>query len=348
MKIGLYTFAAIVLMILVGAAAYTFNADTYLLEVMGMHINLPVAVWVVVPMFILFVFTFFHMLVYGLKSHFILNRWKKDAQTLDDALYWSLLSEPKEQKYLIEGTASSAALLSHAVLKMTGEVSGLNPRLTKISDLLKKIESGEYVDLKEQKLAKVLNEGNPYLIQNRLNLLKSDEKFVEKVMKSSSSYSEAVQSKALELFAEKATFTQARAYVKVFDIKNFLVMLNRVNAEDKLGLTEEVLKEFIDALQPTCSHFLHIAEITKKQFTPDENLAIFKAYQSETPKAQYAYLYLLFEYELMDEIGRYLDEQEDSEFMRFRALYTLKQTNENYKLEDIININTVCSEADYQ
>lgn len=348
MKIGLYTFAAVVLMILVGAAAYTFNADTYLLEVMGMNINLPIAVWVVIPMFILFVFTFFHMLVYGLKGHFTLNRWKKDAQTLDDALYWALLNEPKEQKYLIESTSSSASLLSHAVLKVTGEVSGLNPRLNKIMELLQKIDSGEYVDLKEQKLAKVLNEGNPYLIQNRLNRLDADEKFVEKVMKSSSSYSEEVQSKALELFAEKATFNQARAYVTLFDMKNFLVMLNRVTAEERLGLTEEILKEFIDALEPTCSHFLHIAEMMTKLFTPDENLAIFKAYQAETPKAQYAYLYLLFEYELMDEIGRYLDEQEDSEFMRFRALYTLKQTNANYKFEDIINNNTVCSETDYQ
>ncbi len=347
MKIGLYTFAAIVLMILTGAAAYTFNADTYLLEVMGLNITLPIAVWVILPMFILFVFTFFHMLVYGLKSHFILNRWKKDAQTLDDAIYWALLNEPKEQKYLIESTASSAALLSHANLQTTGEVSGLNPRLAKVTDILLKIENGEYVDLKEQKLAKVLNEGNPYLIQNRLNRLEIDEKFVEKVLKSPSEFSQSVQAKALKLFASKATFAQARQYVKLFDIDTFLAMLDRVSEDESLGISQEILKEFIDALDPTCSDFLRIAEITKKYFAPDENLALFLAYQIENQKAQYAYLYLLFEYELMDEIGKYLEEQEDSEFMRFRALYTLKQANANYKLEDIIDIKTVCSEAGY-
>jgi hypothetical protein len=164
-------------------------------------------------------------------------------------------------------------------------------------------------------------------------------------MKSSSSFSQPVQQKALEIFASQENFFKARQYAKVFDMKNFLVMLKRVNQEEDMGISQEILKDFIDHINPTCSDFLRIADITKKLFTPDENLALFFSYQTKNPKAQYAYLYLLFEYELMDEIGRYLDEQEDSEFMRFRALYTLKKSNERYQLEDIINIETICQEA---
>jgi hypothetical protein len=345
MKLGLYTFATTVLMMIVGALAYTVNADHYVVEFMGVNLNFPVAAWLVLPMFVLFVFTFFHMLVYGLKNHFILNRWKKDAQTLDDALYWALLNESKDQKYLIDDISKSATLLSHSNLKMQDGMPELNSRLTKITGILQKIQNGEYVDLKEHKLAKVFNEGNPYLIQNRINRLEADGKFVEEVMKSSSSFSQPVQQKALEIFASQENFFKARQYAKVFDMKNFLVMLKRVNQEEDMGISQEILKDFIDHINPTCSDFLRIADITKKLFTPDENLALFFSYQTKNPKAQYAYLYLLFEYELMDEIGRYLDEQEDSEFMRFRALYTLKKSNERYQLEDIINIETICQEA---
>lgn len=345
MKLGLYTFATTVLMMIVGALAYSVNADHYVVEVMGVNLNFPVAAWLVLPMFILFVFTFFHMLVYGLKNHFILNRWKKDAQTLDDALYWALLNESKEQKYLIDDISKSAALLSHSNLQMKDGMPELNSRLTKITGILQKIQNGEYIDLKEHKLAKVFNEGNPYLIQNRINRLEVDAKFVEEVMKSSSSFSGPVQQKALEIFASKENFFKARQYAKVFDMDNFLVMLRRVNQEEDMGISQEILKDFIDTINPTCSDFLRIAEITKKLFTPDENLALFFSYQTKNTKAQYAYLYLLFEYELMDEIGRYLDEQEDTEFMRFRALYTLKKSNERYQLEDIINIEAICQEA---
>ena len=347
MKLGLYTFAAIVLMIIIGALAYTVNAGHYVVEFMGINFNFPIAAWVVLPMFVLFVFTFFHMLVYGLKNHFLLNKWKKDAQTLDDALYWALLSEPKEQKYMIDETGKSAALLSHCKLEMLDGVPELNGRLTKISRILKKIQNGEYIDLKEHKLAKVFNEGNPYLIQNRLNRLEMDQKFVEEVMKSSSEFSEPVQKKALEIFATKENFFKARQYAKVFDVENFLLMLNRVNQDEDMGVSLEIIRDFMDSIKPSCSDFLRISSITKKLFTPDENLALFFSYQTKNPKAQYAYLYLLFEYELMDEVGRYLDEQEESEFKRFRALYTLKKSNERYKLEDIINIENICKEAKY-
>ena len=347
MRLGLYTFAAVVLMAVVGAVAYTFDASSNPVEIMGETFDFPASGWLVLAMFLLFVFSFLHIMVYGLKNRFTLNKWKKDAQTLDDALYWSLLGEPKEQKYMIDETAKSAALLSHASLNISDGLSDLNPRLTRIINILKKIENGEYIDLKEQKLAKVFSEGNPYLIKNRLNRLDKDEKFVEEVMKSSSQYSKPVQKKALEIFAATENFYKARQYAKVFDVENFLVMLRRVNQDEDMGISQEILKDFIDSLNPTCSDFLRIAEITKKHFTPDENLSFFFAYQTKTPKAQYAYLYLLFEYELLDEISKYLDEQEDSEFMRFRALFTLKKSNSRYKLEDIINIDTICKEAKY-
>ncbi|MFT7823296.1 MAG: hypothetical protein ABXS92_00915 [Sulfurimonas sp.] len=346
MRLGLYSFAALVLMIVVSATVYTtVTAENYLIEFMGLNLNFPVAVWMVLPMLILFVFTFFHIMVYGLKHHFLMNKWKKDAQTLDDAIYWALLHEPKIQKYGIEETGKSAAVLSHSTLDVRGDLSGLNPRLTKVADIVRKIKNGDYVDLKEHKLTKVFKEGNPFLIQNRLNRLVIDEKFVEKVMKSPSEFSEPVQKKALEVFAAKENFFKARQYAKVFDIENFLAMLRRVTQEEDMGISQEILKEFIDSLKPNCKDFIRIAEITKKHFTPDENLALFYTYQMNDLKAQYAYLYLLFEYELMEEIEKYLDEQEEEEFMRFRALFTLKKSQAKYKFEDIIDIHTICEES---
>ncbi|HHE05736.1 MAG TPA: hypothetical protein ENK90_01270, partial [Epsilonproteobacteria bacterium] len=64
-------------------------------------------------------------------------------------------------------------------------------------------------------------------------------------------------------------------------------------------------------------------------------------------KAQNAYLYLLFEYELIDQVGTFLEEQEKNEFVKFRALYQLKRENAKYKLEDIIDIHSVCAETKF-
>jgi len=342
MRLGLYIFAALTLIAMVGAFAYTMNPNNYLVELMGINFNFPVAVWVVMPMVLLLVFTVIHMIFYSLKSYFKLKKWHRDAATLDDALYWSMVNEPKEQKYAISEISTSAALLSKANIEVLDSVEGLSPRLAKVYNIISKIKNGEYVDLKENKMAKVFNEGNPLLKQNRLNRLAEDDKFVEEVMKSSNLFSDPVRIKALELFAAKESFFKAKKYAKIFDFKNFFAMLERLNTEEDLELTSEILNEFIDALKLSCSDYTMIAYITKKHFSPDENLMLFKKYQNENSKAQHAYLYLLFEYELMDEVAAYLEEHGKHDFMKGRALYELKKGNNNYKIEDLINIGNIC------
>jgi len=342
MRLGLYIFAALTLTAIVGAFTYTINANHYIVELMGINFNFPIAVWITLPMLLLLVFTVMHMIFYSLKSYFKLKKWRRDAETLEDAMYWSMVKEPKEQKYAIADMAAPASLLSKSDIEVLDNVEGLSPRMLKAFHLIIKIKNGEYVDLKENKMSKVFSEGNPLLIQNRLNHLAADEKFVEDVMKSSASFSDPVRQKALELFAAKETFFKARKYAKTFDVPNFFVMLNRASNTEDVELTSEILDDFVGALKLSCTDYTKIAYITKRLFSPDENLALFKKYQRENSKAQHAYLYLLFEYELMDEVGAYLEEHDKRDFMRARALYELKKANKNYKIEDLIDINTIC------
>lgn len=342
MRLGLYIFATLLLMAIVAAVTYTINPNHYAIELMGINFNFPVATWIVLPMSILFIFTLMHMFFYGLKNYFMLKKWQKDTNTLEDALYWSLVNEPKEQKYAIESFGNSASLLGKASLNVSESVEGLTPRLSRVVNIIQKIKKGEYVDLKEEKMSKVFHAKNPILIENNLNRLNTNEKFIEDVMRSTTEYSEEVHAKALEIFARKVNFEKARKYVKVFDVKNFLVMLKRVSSEDTLQLTPEIINEFADVLNFSCEDFVEMAFVTKKYFKPEENLTLFRNFQSKTEKAQNAYLYLLFEYELLDQVATYLDEQGEDEFVNFRALYDLKKEHHKYQLEDLIDIGFVC------
>ncbi len=344
MRLGLYIIASLALITIVGAIAYTVNPNHYVVEMMGINFNFPLALWFILPMLLLFLFTLIHMFVYGLKNYFLLKKWQKDAHTLEDALYWSLVNEPKEQKYSVDDIGASAALLGQSSIVLKDNVEGLTPRLSRVVHMIQKIKNGEYVDLKENKMSKIFNPGNPILIKNRLNCLESDDKFVEGVMRDTSNYSEIVQEEALEIFARKTDFVKARKYAKVFDIKNFIVMLKRVTQQDDLGLNTDILVEFISVLELKCEDYIQVAMVTKKYFKPEENLILFRGFQSKNEKAQNAYLYLLFEYELLEQASVYLDEQDENEFMKFRALYTLKKEHGKFKLEDIIDVKSICSE----
>ena len=345
MRLGLYTFGALTLVLLVGAFVYMLELGSYRLE--AINVTLPITIWVVLPLILLFLFTLVHMFYYGMKNYFQIKKWKRDAETLEDALYWSLVNEPKVQKYATDEIKHSAAILGKSSLAFSENVEGLSPRLSRVVNIIQKIKSGEYVDLKAEKMSKVFNLGNPILMQNRLNCLESDEKFVESVMKARNEYTDIVQKEALSVFARKANFEQARKYIQSFNVENFLVMLNRVTSEDDLGLNKEMLTLFMNDLKLTCRDYIKVAQVTKKYFKPDENLALFNAYQKENEKAQNAYLYLLFEYELLDQANKFLEEQEENEFIKFRALYQLKRQNSKYRMSDIIDIHSVCSESTY-
>jgi hypothetical protein len=344
MKLGLYIFATLALITIIGVLVYTINPNKYMIEMMNIKFDFHIAIWMILPMLLLFLFTLGHMLFYGLRNYMTLKKWQRDTLTLEEALYASLIHEPKYAKYSMNEIGSVSVLLTKASLTLSDTIEGLSPKLSKITHLVQKIQNGEYVDLKEHKVSKIFKKGNPLLIQNRLNRLKCDNEFVEEVMRSSSEYSKRVQAEALNIFAKSEDFIQARKYIKVFDEKHLILMLSRIDYDETLGLSNDILNEFVSTLKLKCQDFISIARITKKYFSPEENLALFYEYQSKNEKAQNAYLYLLFEYELLDQVANYLQEQGEFEFMKFRALYILKREHSGYKLDDIINIDVLCQE----
>jgi len=347
MRFGLYVFSILILVGSIFIFTYIVNPNEYTMEMMGGIFVFPVAVWVTIPMLILFLFTVIHLFFYASKHYFLFKKWEKDIKTLEDGLYYSLLNEPKEQSYLIDEVEKSAKVLSKASLHLLDNIDGLTPKLSHIINIVRKIKSGEYVDLKEEKLSDVFEANNPLLIANRLNRINSDETFPQEVMKSPSDYSPQVQAQALKVFASKANFTDAKVYIDLFDVPSFLLMLARINDEEHLELTSEILIEFIETLPLSCKDFIAVASITKKYLRPDENLGLFNSLQSKNEKAQNAYLYLLFEYELIEQVGIYLEEQDENDFLKFRAFYHLKKENSKYRLEDIIDIYAVCSKVKY-
>jgi len=344
MRLGLYIIASIVLMAIVGIFVYTINPGNYNIEEFGFPIEIPIAAWVVVPMFLLMLASAIHMMFYGTKNFFKFKKWEKDTMSLDDALYWSLLNEPKVHKFNLPILKQTASLLSVSSVKVDGAVDDISDKLRGALTLVSEIDRGEYVDLKARKLDRVLSKENPLVIKNLKNRLVKDENFSEEVLQSKEAYSSDVYKEALNVFASNVTFPKARKYAKVFDKQNLLLLLSRVTKENDLDLTKDILDEFITALEPTleCADYLKIATLMMEHLSPDENLKLWREYEGRYSKAEIAYLYLLFDYEMIDKAGDYLDEHDEDDFKRFRALYDLKKEHKKYKITDLMNINHIC------
>ena len=346
MRIGLYIFASIILMVVIGMFVFTFNPNDYEHIFFGIRIILPVAVWIVIPMLLLMVASIFHIMFYGTKNFFKFKRWEKDSDTLTDALYWSLLNEPKEHKFNLKRLKENASLLQVANINLTGTIDGVSEKIQSALNIISELDKGNCVDFREKKLAHELSFNNPLVIQNHFNCLEQDASFIEIVLQNQESYSSEIFDKALYLFATTTNFPKAKKHLMVFNRNAFMTLISRITYDEDLELTQPILDDFILALNSKlkCSDFLLIADISKKRFSPDENLRLFKVYEGMYNKAQTAYLYLLFDYEMIEKAGEYLHEHDPHEFMRFRALFDLKQEHTKYKITDLMNIKHICND----
>ena len=346
MRIGLYMFASIVLMVVIGMFVFTFNPNDYEHIFFGVRVILPVAVWIIIPMFLLMIASIFHMMFYGTKNFFKFKRWEKDSNTLTNALYWSILNEPREHKFNLKRLKENASLLQVANIKLNGTIDGVSDKIQSALNIISELDKGNCVDFKEKKLAHRLSFNNPLVIQNHLNCLDKDKSFIDTVLQNKENYSSKIFDKALHIFATTANFPKAKKHLTIFDRDSFMTLVSRITYDEDLELTQPILNEFISELNTKlkCSDFLFIASISQKRFSPDENLKLFKSYEEMYHNAQTAYLYLLFEYEMIEKAGEYLHEHDPHEFVRFRALFDLKQEHTKYKITDLMNIKHICND----
>ncbi len=344
MRLGLYLVASIILMSIVGIFVYTINPTNYSINEFGLSISLPIAVWVVLPMLALMIASAIHMIFYGTKNFFKFKKWEKDTASLDDALYWSLLNEPKAHKFNLPILKQTASLLSVSSVNVDGAIDDISDKLRGALTLITEINRGEYVDLKVHKLDRVLSNTNPLVIKNLMNRLQKDSAFAEEVLQAKESYSEEIFKEALRLFSLKTNFVKARKYIKLYNKESFFLLLSRIGKEEDLGLTKDILDEFIVALESKlkCADYLQIATLMMNELSPDENLKLWREYEGKYPDAQIAYLYLLFDYEMIEKAGEYLREHDENDFKRFRALFDLKKEHKKYKITDLMNIRHIC------
>ena len=320
------------------------NPATFSFEVFGINMpKLPVAVWIALPVALLAVASIFHMSFYGTKNFFAFRKWKGDVKKLEDLIYWSLIKEPSSVNFSNKELNDAASLLTESYIEPLDVEGGNIPfKLKEAAKAIRKIDLGEYVDLKSQKFAKHLSENNPIVAKNNENHLNSDSAFALKILDFKDKYAPELVEKALDILVEHQDFFTIKKYAKEIGKERFFKLLDRVKNGEDIGFSKDMLKSFISDYNLECTDYYKLATVTLSKFEPDENLALFKELANNDEKATPSYLYLLFKYEMLDKVKDILEEHSEDEYKAFRALYSLKKSKFNYKTGDVITIDNIC------
>jgi hypothetical protein len=345
MRIGLYIFSSIVFLIIVSVLAFLVNSGSYHLQTFGIDITLPVALWMALPSLALLVLSVLHMSYYSAKNFFLLRRWQKDSDTLEDLAYWSILNEPRENHIATDNLKNIASILSGSSIVAKEGFEAKSERVADVLNVVKSINSGTYVDLKSKKISKQLSNMNPLVIKNSINRLQNDTKFAFDVLTNVGEHDKSVVGEALNLVTKTQNMQTIKKYLPLMGVANLENIFKRLNSGDSVGINEEYVKDITGSITLDCKDYINLASSAMKFLDPKTMLSLFRGFEQKDENAEMAYLYLLLEYEMMDDAKEFIDSNPENDFKKLKIFFDLKQKQNNLKLQDIVSLNSLCDNA---
>ncbi len=332
MHLKRYTLASLILIAAVGFYVYkTVSPGDYTLELLGVNISLPIAVWVMIAMGLLYMASFFHMLYFGFKDYLRKKRIARDIEKLADALYWDILKSPKPHNYTDREIRKIGVVLDNGCDDFTKvDRKKCHEHIRDAVDIIVAIGHGEYVDLKKIPLDK----SNPYQVQNWLNYLAHEPEKAEEILKKSESYDPKVVHTAIRLYVEKATEQQLEKYADFIDIDVLHHLLDTMEARDeKSRISLTTIEKLLERNNPDDCDYLRIARKLSKLYTPHELLALFEKLVRHDDKALKAYIFTLIEFEMLDKANEILQDTQRGEYLDFKAFLDLRKAGKHYPIE---------------
>ena len=330
-----YIFGAILFAIVVGGYTFSINPNDYRLEVLGEGIVLPVAVWVVIPVGLFFILSLLHIVFYGMKKYFYIRSLNRDEETLVELVSEILLNKEPNKQFKTNPYKEISLVLSQLNLSIKDSSFHSNVKeLMNVSDNVLKINAGTYVSSKELKLPN----DNELMQKNLINKIAIDDNFALEVIKNPENHTENVVKKAfLKVLAarELASVKKHLPNLK-FDKEMVLALLEKDSKEETaVALSSADILEQIKKVSFNTKDFVRIINQYKNRMLPDQIIKLMEDLSNENEEAMEAYLYVLFEYEMIDEVRSILSASEANDYKSYKALLDLKDAGKHYNLDHV-------------
>ena len=338
MGIKRYVLLSVVYMLAVGLYVYSFSGDDYTLKIYTLSLTLPVAVWIVMPVFILFIASVSHLAYYGFKDFFYKRALKKDLDTFVKVSKKIILGEESGLKFKTEFFKLPSFVMKTLKYAKKADLENLdNEELKECYTLVDNIKDGKYEDLKKYKLSPT----NELYVINEKNRLKVEPKYAYTILKGCENLDSDLCQKAYNELLNIGTFSEIKKYKFPIDKNIFRRMMERyLDDEDSFDMDINSIKEILETFNATSEDYLELAQEIKVKLNPDELIDLFKKlYNEKGHIAANAYLYTLFDLEMIDKVREILENSEEEDFLKFKTLLFLRDHGKNI---DIIKYLREC------
>ena len=333
MHIKRYTIATLIFVILVGWFVFTITSQSISINFFGTMLpSLPIAFLVIVPLIILYIATVAHMLFHSLISILNLQKYKKDHQTLVDAIVDAYLGKMnRSHKFKTERYKLLGTIVDNATILPLGEleVNIDNKKISEVIETINKIKNGEVIELKKYSLPI----SNEFVIHNERNRYKKGEISAENIISNSSKYDNILAQEAYVDFVKDAPLYAIEKYKKFLTKDALFEILSRVNADkNTLEISNETLISLFGELELSSDDYIKASQKLSRGMIPEQRIKLFEQLSVENENTMEAYLFTLFDLEMLDPAKEILSNSQNKEYVYFKAYSSLRDCGKHFDI----------------
>ncbi|WP_373071126.1 hypothetical protein [Sulfurimonas sp.] len=333
-----YTIASMFLMIFVGWYVYAFvSQDTYAIDFFGIQLPaISIAVLVVTPLVVFYIASMLHMSFYSFINTLEQRKYHKDYEKFLDAVKDAYLGKSsKEYSYKTSAFSLLGSLINNSTVFPNGAISfqednDKTQKIEPVLNLIDSIKNGEVVDLKKYNL----DTDNPLRVQNDKNRYKNGKLNAEKVLSSKNKYSDELSKSVYVDFVKDAPLYAIESYSDYMTKEALFEILARVNSdENTLEVANDSLIALVSKLEFTSNDYIDMSKALSLHMIPEQRMKFFETLSEKYEDAMDAYLFTLFDLEMIDLAKEILNISQEDEFLKFKSYLALKECGKNYNIE---------------
>ncbi len=334
MYIKRYTVAALILIALVGGYVHQLvTQDVMTLDFFGIPLPaLPISLWVVVPLVLLYIASVAHMAFYSLLGSLKLRKYEKDYEKMIDSIVDAYLGKKdrvhtfKTERYQLLGSLvdNSTILANH---NLDSDIK--DEKISAVLKCIETVKNGEVADLKKYNLPSY----NELAIQNERNRYKTGGISAEGILGHLEKYDESLAKEVYVDFVATASIKDIQKYNKSMTKEALFVILSRINAaENTIEMSNDDLISLFSGLDLNAQDYIHASHLLAKTMVPDQRIKLFETMSEADEIVIDAYLYTLFDLEMIAPANEILENSSDGEYSHFKAYSALRESGKHFDI----------------
>lgn len=334
MYIKRYTIASFILIVLVGWYIYSFvTQDSMSINLFGMNLpSLSIAMWVIVPLILLYAASVLHMSFYSLLGNLKLRKYEKDYEKIVDSIVDAYLGkENRSNTYKTDRYKLLGALVDHATILPHNELNSNinNEKISEVLSLINKIKNGESVELKKYSLPSY----NQIAIQNARNMYKNSDLSAEDIISNMSRYDDSLGKEVFVDFVKDAPLSAIEKAKSLLTKEALFIILSRVNAdENTLEISNDSLISLFSDLDLSSDDYMKVSQALSHGMIPELRMHLFETLSADDDTIMEAYLFTLFDLEMIEPAREILDNSQSNEYVYFKAYLSLRECGQHFDI----------------